>query len=166
MDNNTVNKVENCKSKIKNEDIDAIEINRKIHCLRELVFDCKERSTKCDKRLNEILISIHKAIHLLNEVKRIVIEDRLAKWKHDQILVVQSLPEVLNEIQNWLEELVIIIFKIRSWLETVRCFANDAKLYEDFENVHRDLNNCLKSLIATSFIVEEQPTQVIKKDTR
>lgn len=145
-------------------EIVTIEIRKKIHRLNIFLIKCQENLMKCDRRYNETFISIGAAVNLLNEMKEIVIENSLKQWKHNQIMAIDLTSDKLDEIQNWLEQLVIINLKMIDMVKAMR--SDKMKYNEKIENLNDELSNILQSLISSSFIVEAQPEQVIKKDTR
>lgn len=138
------------------------------------VEDCKRQvclmSENMNSRRNDIFNSIRTVIDLLDEVQKIVIHKRLGKWQRDQALAGNGAPLPLNaldEIQVWFEDLAELIWNTRTLIDTMRkSHMPLSQAFEGFEVAYREITNLLQNLIVAGFIVEKQPPQVMKTNTR
>lgn len=129
----------------------------------------------------EILTSIQIVIKLLDEIEKIVIDNRLYNWKinqmyagygdrdHDEIHIsskcTKSADIVLDEIQIWFGQLNDIIKETQQLIDFM-CLHSPFIFYDEFKESKNDIKIIHKILIKSSLIIEEHPPQVIKKDTR
>lgn len=94
------------------------------------------------------------------------------KWQLDQLLDgcdASSVIEKLNEIQNWLEEMVDLIFRIKSIIDEMSRanLIGDRNTWKEFcDASHRRIKSLLHKLAASAFIVEQQRPQVLKTGTQ
>lgn len=121
----------------------------------------------------ELLSAIGITTKLIDELQQIVIQKRLSKWQREQVLAGNGGPypfNALDEIQQWFEALAEIIWNSRSLVDNMRCRGNFPFNGDDFvhqfEEHYNNINNLLQNLIVSSFIVEKQPPQVMKTNTR
>lgn len=138
--------------------------------------ECKRQvcvmSDSINQRRMEIFSAIRSVIDLLDEVQKIVIHKRLGKWQRDQALNGNGAPLPLNaleEIQIWFEDLAELIWNTRSLIDTMRKThmpLSSTNFNDGFDVVYRDVTNLLQNLIVSGFIVEKQPPQVMKTNTR
>lgn len=141
------------------------------------IEECKRKirtmSDNISQRRIELFTQIRAVINLLDEVQKIVIHKRLGKWQRDQALAGNGAPlplSALDEIQGWFENLAEMIWTTRTLIDTMRktipSLQGDASYDEAFEVVYREVTNLLQNLIVSGFIVEKQPPQVMKTNTR
>lgn len=138
--------------------------------------ECKRQvcvmSESINQRRLEIFSAIRNAIDLLDEVQKIVIHKRLGKWQRDQALAGNGAPLPLNaldEIQSWFEDLAELIWNTRTLIDTMRKShmpLSQTNFNECYEVAYREITNLLQNLIVSGFIVEKQPPQVMKTNTR
>ncbi|XP_055323870.1 signal transducer and activator of transcription 5B-like isoform X1 [Sitodiplosis mosellana] len=137
--------------------------------------ECKRQvclmSDNINQRRIEIYSSIRTVIDLLDEVQKIVIHKRLGKWQRDQALAGNGAPLPLNaldEIQIWFEDLAELIWNTRTLIDTMRKshMPLSQANFDGFEVAYREITNLLQNLIVSGFIVEKQPPQVMKTNTR
>lgn len=122
----------------------------------------------------DLYTNICQVIELLNETQKIVIHKRLAKWQRDQALSGNGfhlMHSGLDEIQSWFEDLADFIVNTKSVIDTMRKTTNipiqtPNNGNDYFEAAYRDITLLLQNLIVSSFIVEKQPPQVMKTNTR
>lgn len=132
----------------------------------------KEKSdihTKCRALLSEI----ENTIKLHTELQQIVIHKRLSKWKRAQIWTRKNeelLLTGLDQLQQWFEALAENICSTRSLIDSMRNRRHFSvigfNIDEKFEEAFRTINMLLDNLILSSFIVEQQPPQVLRTNTR
>lgn len=130
-----------------------------------------------------ILVSIRTAINSLNDLKHILIDKRLAKWKYDQILASYgdentknksnlhekhpTLKQALDKIQNHFEALFECVLITSKLLDVIRGCYNQGHYVDNHETeASRDITKIQHELISSCFVINDQPPQVIKKDTR
>lgn len=120
-------------------------------------------------------ITIENIISFLNE-KLLAVHLHLTEWKRDQLLVTygdrfvgdnnnqalssrkKSQFEKLDQIQSWFEDLARIIWDAQKLLNSMNT--------PGFEQAYNEVINILKTLAESSLIIEMQPSQVIKVNTR
>lgn len=124
-------------------------------------------------RPRELYTDIHSMIEKLNEVQTVVIHKRLGKWQRDQALAGNGAPlpmSALDEIQSWFEILADLTWDTRSLIDTMRKtnlpIQGQANVGDGFEAAYREVTTLLQNLIVSGFIVEKQPPQVMKTNTR
>lgn len=127
-----------------------------------------------NKNRSELYSNICTVIEVLNETQKIVIHKRLGKWQREQALSGNGfhlMHSGLDEIQSWLEGLADSIVNTRSTIDAMRKMPsipiqtpNSGNDY--FDAAYRDIVLLLQNLIVSSFIVEKQPPQVMKTNTR
>lgn len=137
--------------------------------------ECKLKVCQLSETVNqrriEMYQNIRTVINLLDEVQKIVIHKRLGKWQREQALSGNGAPLPLNaldEIQSWFESLAEMIWTTRTLIDIMRKpaqFPSD-NCNEAFESVYREVTTLLQNLIVSGFIVEKQPPQVMKTNTR
>lgn len=129
----------------------------------------------------EILCSSQQIVFSLHELQNILIQ-RLNKWKDYQILTgygdrgvvsvqiawnLWKLPSlVLNEIENWFTQLYEICGKMLESFSAMQTPQFVLSVGNEFEPHCNDIANLQRQLIVSSLIIEVQPPQIIKKDTR
>lgn len=137
--------------------------------------ECKRKVCQMTETVNqrriEMFNNIRTVINLLDEVQKIVIHKRLGKWQREQALSGNGAPLPLNaldEIQGWFESLAEMIWNTRTLIDIMRKPAQlpGDNCNEAFESVYREVTTLLQNLIVSGFIVEKQPPQVMKTNTR
>lgn len=148
-----------------------------------LMQEAKQIWNDINQQSGAILVSIRMAINLLNDLKCILINKRLAKWKCDQILAgygdentknASNLHEKHPELQNELDEIQIQFEALFEWilticklLDVIRHCYNQACYVDNLgTEASSDISKIQHELILSCIVINEQPTQVIKKDTR
>lgn len=142
----------------------------------QFMEECKRQvchmSDNINQRRLDIYNSVRAVIDLLDEVQKIVIHKRLGKWQRDQALAGNGAPlplSALDEIQIWFEDLAELIWNTRTLIDTMRKSnlpLSSTNFSDGFEVAYRDITNLLQNLIVSGFIVEKQPPQVMKTNTR
>lgn len=137
------------------------EYKRKMHQMTESI----------NARRLELYTNIRSVTEILSEVQKVVIHKRLGKWQRDQALAGNGSPlamSQLDEIQSWFEELADLIWSTRTLIDTIRKTnlpINQGNA-DVFEAAYREVTTLLQNLIVSGFIVEKQPPQVMKTNTR
>lgn len=107
----------------------------------------------------------------VDETQKRVILKRLGKWQRNQALAGNGAPlstSGLDEIQMWFEKLAELIWSTRNLIEKFRVinFNYKINLGDVIDMAYKDVTTLLQNLIVSGFIVEKQPPQVMKTNTR
>lgn len=139
------------------------------HYKAQTVAERNSINAKCHELCNSIVSTMQSH----DELQNIVIHKRLHKWQQSQVLAGNGgeLPlNGLDQIQQWFEALADIIWSTRTLIDSMRSKTHlpcsSANFNELFEDAFRNINRLLQNLILSSFIVEKQPPQVMKTNTR
>ncbi|CAH2084262.1 unnamed protein product [Euphydryas editha] len=101
--------------------------------------------------------------------------DELVKWKHEQQLSGNGVPMQLNldEIQNLCEPLADLIWstkqlimKVMNINDKILTEMRQSRDNEMLDDINKQVISLLSTLIASTFVIEKQPQQVIKVNTR
>lgn len=138
-----------------------------------------ELSTKAQEvmELRSTLLNKYKKSFLfLEDVQKKVIDVELIAWKRKQQLSGNGAPieeKLLDRLQSWSESLAEIIWKSRQQILQFEVLRTRLPLNTSTENqsdILPDLNQkitaLLSSLVTSTFVVEHQPPQVLKKESR
>lgn len=132
-----------------------------------------QMSESINARRVDLYTNIRNVIEILNEVQKVVIHKRLGKWQRDQALHGNGADLTitsLDEIQTWFEELADLIWTTRTLIDTIRKtnipIQGQSNIGDVFEVAYREITTLLQNLIVSGFIVEKQPPQVMKTNTR
>lgn len=111
------------------------------------------------------------AEYVLNEI----INNYLAHWRENQILVGNGCrpidPKILNKIQNWSENLGRMLWNTRRQLKLAPMYCKqldneDQTIPNLLVQYFSKVENLLQILVKQTVIVEVQPPQVLKTNTR
>ncbi|XP_055308232.1 signal transducer and transcription activator-like [Sitodiplosis mosellana] len=136
-----------------------------------------------DQQCGQILVSIQTVFNLLNETQQILIDKRLTKWKYDQILAGfgdkniktetdshnknPQLRSALDDIQTQFEGLYECASGTMSVLGIIHECYGQLNCVDSLEaKASSDITNMLQKLVQSSFVVDQQPPQVITEGTR
>ncbi|XP_037029300.1 signal transducer and activator of transcription 5A-like isoform X2 [Bradysia coprophila] len=146
---------------------------------RRLAFLEEVRQKKCllfesiSARAIDLYQSFATMIVDIDGVQKTVILKRLGKWQRDQALAGNGAPlngNTLDEIQTWFEVLGEVIWNTRLCIEATREINSGLPLNMNMgdviERAYREITTLLQNLIVSGFIVEKQPPQVMKTNTR
>lgn len=123
----------------------------------------------------EILTNTTRAIDLIEAGHEVIVNVCLVKWKREQAKIdnndSHSLISNLDHIQIWLDNLMHFVKRTKEVIEIFRSSIYETPLSnrsgsEIFTEEWNRIIDLFKKLIASAFIVEEQPPQVIKTNTR
>lgn len=142
-----------------------------LHNISVLPHETREIMEKVKLYQTKIVANLRVVIKTL-ENTQIPIKMELMKWQRDQLFDgcgASSVINKLNEIQNWLEELVDLIFRMKSIIDEL-CRATsigDQNTWKEFSDIISPrIKSVLHKLVASAFIVEQQPPQVLKTGTQ
>lgn len=109
---------------------------------------------------------------LLGQVQHRVLEDELIRWKRQQQLAgIGGPPEGnLDTLQSWCEELAEIIWQNRQQIKRVELLRQQLPInmhgHDLLPELDTKITTLLSTLVTSTFIIEKQPPQVLKKETR
>lgn len=115
--------------------------------------------------------AIRQVIQELDNVQKVVILKRLGKWQRDQALSGNGSPvlmSTLDEIQVWFEKLAECIWNTRNLVDKMKNTNQhfSLNLGDHMDVAYKEITHLLQNLIVSGFIVEKQPPQVMKTNTR
>ncbi|GLH02615.1 Signal transducer and transcription activator [Gryllus bimaculatus] len=134
--------------------------------LDEKVAYVKELSLAFTRKMTDIM-------PLMTTVHSQVLFDDLMQWKREQRLQGNGAKLVrnLNKIQGWCEHLTEIIWSCRQQIGQVEVVLKKLgfsipEACEALPYLQSQSNQLLSSLVTSTFVIEKQPQQVIKTNTR
>ncbi|EFN64757.1 Signal transducer and activator of transcription 5B [Camponotus floridanus] len=114
-------------------------------------------------------------IHRLSMLQSRILDEELISWKRDQQLAGNgaTFTSNLDLIQNWCENLADIIWTTRQHIKDgerlkskFQPFEPQTMLQNIFPTLNSQITQLLSSLVTSTFIIEKQPPQVMKTNTR
>lgn len=109
----------------------------------------------------------------LSNLQSRVLDDELLKWKRDQQLAGNgaSFNSNLDTIQEWCESLAELIWMNRQQIKEAERLKQKAVrdppgLQDVLPALNTQITQLLSSLVTSTFIIEKQPPQVMKTNTR
>lgn len=118
---------------------------------------------------NELMTNLATIIREIDDVQRTVILKRLGRWQRDQALSGNGAPlpiNALDEIQLWFEKLAELILNTRNSIDAIRKLNSIFNMNMNVDLHYKKITELLQELIVSGFIVEKQPPQVMKTNTR
>lgn len=139
----------------------------------------KKHSAQMDLAYNRIFQSFHqlesefeKILIMTKSVLDKVISNYLMQWKMNQCLAGNGarFSDSLHILQDWFEHLAEIIWNTREQIKiaskTRLLFPNQAAVRDLLPQHLQEATNLLSSLITSALVIEKQPPQVMKTNTR
>ncbi|KAL5010871.1 hypothetical protein ScPMuIL_013176 [Solemya velum] len=111
----------------------------------------------------------------LESLQKIVIDEELINWKRKQQLAGNGVPfdtGMLDMLQQWSEALADTVWKNRQQILKVEGLRASLPMdvpagkVDLLPELNQKITGLLSSLVTSTFIVESQPPQVLKKDSR
>ncbi|XP_071941820.1 signal transducer and activator of transcription 5B-like isoform X2 [Antedon mediterranea] len=108
----------------------------------------------------------------IKDVQHTVLEDELIQWKRRQQLagIGGPLEGTLDQLQKWCEMLAEITWHNRQQIKKVELLRQQLPMKVPGNDLLPELNTTITALLSTlvtsTFIIEKQPPQVLKKETR
>ncbi|KAH6929480.1 hypothetical protein HPB50_000580 [Hyalomma asiaticum] len=154
-----------------------VELLNKIHndtkameqAIRQRVSDLREMRIAFSDKQQE-------TVNLLSTLQTRVLDNELIKWKRAQQLGGNGVTfeNNLDQIQEWCEALAELIWQNRQQIKRVEHLAMQVPiggtqaqhLTDRFTALNAQITNLLSSLVTSTFIIEKQPPQVMKTNTR
>lgn len=157
----------------------AVKTDEKPESKNQFVALLIEISSRLHQQRRDLLDSIENIINSIKEVQNFVLCTKFGEWKSNQLLASNGdrvsvrtnicgnrMKTSLDEIQKWIGELFQLLKNMQVLLNSV----NKSEICEQFNNqlekVQFDVNTQQEILLRACFVVEIQPPQIIKKDTR
>lgn len=139
------------------------------------IDECTQRKLQMEQRINNLLSVLYRNISeyviiQIDDVQKKVIVGRLAQWQRNQVMAGNGAPLTkgsLDDIQNWFEKLFDSIWLTRSIIMKIRTINEKLRLtHATFDESLNNITILLQNLIVSGFVVEKQPPQVMKTNTR
>ena len=112
-------------------------------------------------------------VHEVAQLQSTVLDDELIKWKRGQQLAGNgyNFDNNLEKIQVWCEMIVEIILKMRNQFHRFQQLLNNMQLNQVntadmVAHLYKESTELLKNMVTSTFIIEKQPPQVMKTNTR
>ncbi|KAF7282323.1 signal transducer and transcription activator Stat92E isoform X2 [Rhynchophorus ferrugineus] len=144
---------------IKRKEMLEVDLNRRVAALMELRIKLTEK--------------FKQTYQLLHQLQSQIIDDELIRWKRDQQLAGNGVPfnSNLDQIQDWCESLAEIIWHSRQQIKEVERLKQKLALdppgvVDVLPSLLAEITQLLSSLVTSTFIIEKQPPQVMKTNTR
>ncbi|XP_053622337.1 signal transducer and activator of transcription 5B isoform X3 [Plodia interpunctella] len=147
-----------------------------------LTMQIEEQERKLNARLTHINSSqlalvdyMKENITTLAQLQSQVLDGELIKWKREQQLSGNGvqMQTNLNAIQEWCELLADLIWTTRQQVNNVSRIitktvaeARQPHLPEMLEECSKQVTSLLSTLVTSTFVIEKQPPQVMKTNTR
>ncbi|CAG9767639.1 unnamed protein product [Ceutorhynchus assimilis] len=135
------------------------ELNRRVAGLMELRLKITEK--------------LRQTYQVLTQLQSQIIDEELIRWKRDQQLSGNGVPFTsnLDQIQDWCESLAEIIWHNRQQIKEVERLKQKLALdppgvVDVLPTILTEITQLLSSLVTSTFIIEKQPPQVMKTNTR
>ncbi|KAJ0169474.1 hypothetical protein K1T71_000778 [Dendrolimus kikuchii] len=153
---------------------------------RDLVACLRSQIEETESKLNilvaqisrsqmELVDHIKENITNLQQLQSQVLDDELIKWKREQQLSGNGFPmqSNLNTIQEWCELLADLIWTTRQQVNNVTRINSKTivelrqpHLGEMLDEMSKKVTGLLSTLVTSTFVIEKQPPQVMKTNTR
>jgi signal transducer and activator of transcription 5B len=116
----------------------------------------------------------HETLQALQALQQRVLDDELIRWKRAQQLTGNGVPfdNNLDQIQEWCEALAEMIWANRQQMKRVELLCQNLPLNpspgltERLATLNKQITSLLSNLVTSTFIIEKQPPQVMKTNTR
>ncbi|CAB3252211.1 unnamed protein product [Arctia plantaginis] len=123
----------------------------------------------------ELVDHMKENIANLRQLQSQVLDEELIKWKREQQLSGNGVPmqSNLNTIQEWCELLADLIWTTRQQVNNVARIntktvveLRQPHLAEMLDEMSKTVTGLLSTLVTSTFVIEKQPPQVMKTNTR
>ncbi|KAJ8705017.1 hypothetical protein PYW08_012337 [Mythimna loreyi] len=153
---------------------------------RDLVACLRVQIEETERKLNALVAQISQSqmelvdhmkenIANLRQLQSQVLDEELIKWKREQQLSGNGVPmqSNLNTIQEWCEQLADLIWLTRQQVNNVARIntktiveLRQPHLAEMLDEMSKQVTGLLSTLVTSTFVIEKQPPQVMKTNTR
>ncbi|KAK2111918.1 Signal transducer and activator of transcription 5B [Saguinus oedipus] len=131
----------------------------------------REAQTLQQYRL-ELAEKHQKTLQLLRKQQTIILDDELIQWKRRQQLAGNGGPPEgsLDVLQSWCEKLAEIIWQNRQQIRRAEHLCQQLPIPGPVEEMLAEVNatitDIISALVTSTFIIEKQPPQVLKTQTK
>ncbi|XP_041983739.1 signal transducer and activator of transcription 5B isoform X2 [Aricia agestis] len=153
---------------------------------RELEACLRLQIEEMERKLNALVAQINQSqielvdrlkdnISTLRQLQSQVLDEELIKWKREQQLSGNGVPMSanLNTIQEWCELLADLIWSTRQQVKNVALVTSKTiselrqpHLADMLDDMSKQITSLLSTLVTSTFVIEKQPPQVMKTNTR
>ncbi|CAH0730881.1 unnamed protein product, partial [Brenthis ino] len=148
-------------------------------CLRVQIDEMERKLNALVAQINqsqmELVDHMKENIANLRQLQSQVLDEELIKWKREQQLSGNGVPmqSNLNTIQEWCELLADLIWNTRQQVGNVARIngktiaeLRQPHLTEMLDDMGKQVTSLLSTLVTSTFVIEKQPPQVMKTNTR
>ncbi|XP_030019145.1 LOW QUALITY PROTEIN: signal transducer and activator of transcription 5B-like [Sphaeramia orbicularis] len=113
-----------------------------------------------------------KTLNLLRKQQTLILDDELIQWKRRQQLAGNGGPHEggLDVLQSWCEKLADLIWQNRQQIRRCEHLTQQLPLPGPMEELlsklNADITDIISALVTSTFIIEKQPPQVLKTQTK
>ncbi|XP_022541159.1 signal transducer and activator of transcription 5B isoform X2 [Astyanax mexicanus] len=113
-----------------------------------------------------------RTLALLRKQQTVIVDDELIQWKRRQQLAGNGGPPEgsLDILQSWCEKLADMIWQNRQQIRRVEHLTQQLPIPGPTEDLLKELNatvtDIISALVTSTFIIEKQPPQVLKTQTK
>ncbi|KAF5880139.1 signal transducer and activator of transcription 5B-like, partial [Clarias magur] len=113
-----------------------------------------------------------RTLALLRKQQTVIVDDELIQWKRRQQLAGNGGPSEgsLDVLQSWCEKLADMVWQNRQQLRRVDHLTQQLPIPGPTEELLKELNatitDIISALVTSTFIIEKQPPQVLKTQTK
>lgn len=152
-----------------------IEIINKLQREKEMLDNALRMRAASLVELRKTLIDKYQQTFVgLSQLQQRVLDVELIHWKRNQQFAGNGQPfeNNIDQIQEWCESLAEMIWFNRQQMKQVENLFmsyplnNPAGLTEALHSLAKQITSLLSSLVTSTFIIEKQPPQVMKTNTR
>ncbi|XP_047465017.1 signal transducer and activator of transcription 5B-like [Mugil cephalus] len=113
-----------------------------------------------------------KTLSLLRKQQTVILDEELIQWKRRQQLAGNGAPHEggLDVLQSWCEKLADLIWQNRQQIRRCEHLTQQLPLPGPMEELltklNADITDIISALVTSTFIIEKQPPQVLKTQTK
>ena len=134
----------------------------------------KQKVSELNRSRHDLLSQQHEIFNQIVSIQQAVLFEHLTLWHQNQQLAsngAQTGGNELDKIQEWVEMLTDLTLRLRSQLKSLHHSINEARHIrfnhaEALDKLRLSIDRSLETLILNTFVVEKQPPQVMKTNTR
>ncbi|TUD02851.1 Signal transducer and activator of transcription 5B [Bagarius yarrelli] len=123
-------------------------------------------------QLRDLAEKHQRTLALLRKQQTVIVDDELIQWKRRQQLSGNGGPSEgsLDVLQSWCEKLADVVWQNRQQLRRVDHLTQQLPIPGPTEELLKELNttitDIISALVTSTFIIEKQPPQVLKTQTK